>query len=68
MQGGWKNRMMVFDSRADARLWKSNLNGQIKLRNASVRNVKMKRRLVQANWDDYNDSFSYNAKGNENGR
>lgn len=62
--GGWVNRKAICDSRREARLFKQScLIGK-----RYMRNVKMKRRLVQANWEDYNDSFSYNAKGNGNGQ
>lgn len=32
------------------------------------RNIKLQRRLVQADWEDYNDTFRHNAKGNGNGQ
>lgn len=63
LHGGWKNQCLIFNSRGDARSSKFDLR-----RRKDIRNLKMKRRLVQANWEDYNDSFSYNAKGNGNGR
>lgn len=66
LSGTWIKKHMIFDSRADARYFKKyNLSHHLR---GLVRNVKMKRRLVQANWEDYQDSFSYNAKGNGNGQ
>ena len=62
--GTWVDRMIIFHSRSEARAFKHSCLYDDKW----IRNVKMKRRLVQANWDDYNDSFSYNAKGNGNGQ
>lgn len=62
--GGWVNRKVICDSRREARLFKQSCL----ISKRYMRNVKIKRRLVQANWEDYNDSFSYNAKGNGNGQ
>lgn len=59
----WKPRWLITQNRAMARFY-----ARSHKRNAGEQNVKMERRRVQANWEPYNDSFSYNAKGNGNGR
>lgn len=33
-----------------------------------IRNMKIQRRLASVAWEDYSDTFTYNAKGNGNGR
>lgn len=58
----WTQKHMVFKTREQMRQWKRYV-----LHADWCRNVVLKRRLVQVNWEPYNDSFSYNAKGNGNG-
>lgn len=59
----WKPQHIIVQNRAMARFYKRSWQ-----RTADLRNVVLKRRRVQAHWEPYNDSFSYNAKGNGNGR
>ena len=42
-----------FDSRAEARRYRRGLY--------FVKKIKIKRRLVQTSWENYNDSFTWNA-------
>lgn len=50
----------VLHSRSDARRYKKSIWSALKPR--------IQRRLVQTTWEDYSDTFTYNAKGNGNGR
>ncbi|AVD99716.1 hypothetical protein HWB51_gp096 [Mycobacterium phage Cuke] len=65
----WVERQ-IFQTRRGARQYKSNLllDADPFLSKTDVKNVKLQRRLVSVDWQDYSDSFSYNAKGNGNGR
>ncbi|QGJ90126.1 hypothetical protein HWC80_gp086 [Mycobacterium phage Indlulamithi] len=65
--GHYRQKKIVCESRREARIFRDNLNVRVKYGD-KIRNVVMKRRLIQVNWDEYHDSFSYNAKGNGNGR
>ena len=49
-----------FSSRAAARQFKNVIT--------TTCNPRLQRRLVAVDWEDYTDTFSYNAKGNGNGR
>lgn len=61
--GTWINSHIICDSRSDARNF-----ARYKKDQRFARKVVIKRRLVQTFWEDYQDSFTYNAKGNGNGR
>lgn len=63
--GKWHPALTVIETRWRAREYRNEINAG-KLR--GVRNAKLKRRLVQVDWEEYPDTFSYNAKGNGNGR
>ena len=68
--GGWWAERQVFQSRRGARQFKSNLllDADPFLPKDKVRNVRLQRRLVSVDWQDYSDTFTYNEKGNGNGR
>lgn len=59
----WRYNEQVCPTRASMRKAVRAITG-----NECYRNIETKRRLAQVNWEDYNDSFTYNAKGNGNGR
>lgn len=63
----WKQKHAPMGSRYEARLFAKHRKVREKYGD-HIRNVKIKRRLVQANWDDYHDTFGWNANGNGNGR
>ncbi|AYN58046.1 hypothetical protein HWB90_gp093 [Mycobacterium phage Fowlmouth] len=68
--GDWWPERQVFQSRRGARQFKSNLlmDADPFIARRHVRNVRIQRRLVSVEWQDYSDTFSYNEKGNGNGR
>lgn len=59
--GVWEQYEEYFDNRAMARYFKRSLP-------THTRWVKLQWRYVQVDWQTYRDTFSYNAKGNGNGR
>lgn len=58
----WYPVIFEFESRREARNYRKDAKMM-----RGIRNATLKRRLVQVGWDDYSDTFSYNAKGNGNG-
>jgi hypothetical protein len=52
---GWEQKWLTFKNRAVMRRFKGFLQDA-----EWTRNVVVKRRLVQVNWEDYNDSFTWN--------
>lgn len=62
-QQDWGPSISACPSRANARRIRRTM-----LRDPHCRNVRIARRLVQTKWLPYNDTYSYNAKGNGNGR
>jgi hypothetical protein len=63
----WKEKHAPCESRFEARIFAKHRKVREQYGDY-IRNVKIKRRLVQSNWDDYNDTFNWNANGNGNGR
>lgn len=53
-------RHAIFPNRQAARQYKSVVPLELKPR--------LQRRLIQSDWNDYQDSFTYNAKGSGSGR
>lgn len=54
------NNQKVLANREEARRYKAVV--------PLVWKPRIQRRLVQATWEDYSDTFTYSAKGNGNGR
>ena len=53
--GLWKYGISVFPNRKNARIVLANMHFDER-----TRDMKLKRRLVQAHWENYNDSFTWN--------
>lgn len=64
VDGVWEQHEHIAVNRAMARYFKRNLPNTY----GSTRWARIQRRLVQVDWKDYKDTFSYNEKGNGNGR
>lgn len=64
--GVWRQYEHLEDNRAMARYFKRTIVRWHGTHN--IRWVKLQRRLVAVDWEDYHDTFSYSAKGNGNGR
>lgn len=54
----WKPRMIVCQNRAEARVYRNAFNSNPHM---DKKKAVIKRRLVQANWEDYNDSFGWKS-------
>lgn len=67
--GEWEYFEEKFENRAGARYFKyhqlyvdkAQMGGHRPIPHTCFRNVKLHRRLVQTNWEEYNDSFTWNA-------
>jgi hypothetical protein len=60
---GWIPSVSSFPTRKNMRVGRRQINYD-----SRARNIRVARRLVAVHWQPYRDTFTYNAKGNGNGR